>query len=206
MQTIDLGTISIGSEDIGATHHEPKPCPNCAAKRAMAAQEIVQETVTVESVPSTAETAGSGYAGSDHTNSEHNPEHHPCPGTDSIYFEGCEDYKHHHMNGIPIDGQGRILDLTLRLVNVCPGKRVAVGVTVSEVNSHGHESPCGMKTFTVPAHRHSCCSDVPVETIRFILPEDSDARGSGGNCSGRHHSVARVSAQYIDFNSALASM
>lgn len=196
MQTIDLGTISIGSEDVGAAHSNPTPCPNCAAKHAMAAQEIVQETVTVESVPSTTDTA----------DSDHTPEHHPCPGTDNIYFEGCEDYKHHHMGDTSIDGQGRILDLTLRLVNVCPGKRVAVGVTVSEVDSHGNESPCGMKTFTVPAHRHSCCSNVPVETIRFILPEDSRRGGSGSSCSGRHHYVARVSAQYIDSGSAMASL
>ena len=196
MQTIDLGNISIGSEDVGAARPNPTPCPNCAAKRALAAQEIVQETVTVESVPSTAETTGA----------HHQPEHHPCPERNDIYFEGCEDYKHHRMGDTPIDGQGRILDLTLRLVNVCPGKRVAVGVTVSEVDSHGNESPCGMKTFTVPAHRHSCCSNVPVETIRFILPEDSSTGGSGSACGGRRHSVAKVSAQYIDFNSALASL
>lgn len=206
MQTIDLGTISIGSEDIGAAHHDPKPCPNCAAKRALAAQEILQETVTVETVPSTADPAGPNHAGSDHGGNEQNPEHHPCPGTENIYFERCEDYKHHRMGNTPIDGQGRILDLSLRLVNVCPGKRVAVGVTVSEVDSHGNESPCGMKIITVPAHRHGCCSDVPVETIRFILPEDSGRSGSGGTCSGRRHYVARVSAQYIDFNSAMASL
>ena len=200
MQTIDLGTISIGSEDIGTALPNPTPCPNCAAKRALAAQEIVQEKVTVESVPSTANTTGSEH------HPEHHPDHHPCPGTGDIYFEGCEDYKHHRMGDTPIDGQGRILDLTLRLVNVCPGKRVAVGVTVSEVDSHGNESPCGMKTFTVPAHRHSCCSDVPVETIRFILPEDSSRGGSGGTCGGRRHYVARVSAQYIDSGCAMASL
>lgn len=200
MQTIDLGPISIGSEDAGAAHTNPTPCPNCAAKRAMAAQEIVQETVTVESVPSTAGTAGSEHR------PEHHPDHHPCPGADNIYFEGCEDYKHHRMGDTSIDGQGRILDLTLRLVNVCPGKRVAVGVTVSEVDSRGNESPCGMKTFTVPAHRHSCCSNIPVETIRFILPDDAGTHRSGGSCSGRHHYVARVSAQYIDSGSAMASL
>lgn len=201
MQTIDLGNIAIGSDDIGAARPNPTPCPNCAAKRALAAQEIMQETVTVESVLSTSNTAGSDPAGS-----EQNAEHHHCPGRENIYFERCEDYKHHRMGDTPIDGQGRILDLTLRLVNVCPGKRVAVGVTVSEVDSHGNESPCGMKTFTVAAHRHGCCKDVPVETIRFILPEDSSRGGSGGMCGERRHYVARVSAQYIDFNSALATL
>lgn len=196
MQTIDLGTISIGSEDIGTSHPGPAPCPACAAKRAMAAQETVQEKVTVESVSAAADTAGMAGSGPA-------PEHHPCPGKDNIYFEGCEDYKCHHMGDTHIDGQGRILDLTMRLVNVCPGKRVAVGITVSEVDSHGNECPRGMKTFTVAAHRHGCCTDVPVETIRFILPEDSDA---GGSCGRRRHYVARVCAQYIDFNSAMASL
>ena len=34
-----------------------------------------------------------------------------------------------------------------------------------------------MKTFTVPAHHHSYCADIPVEAMRFILPEDISVSG-----------------------------
>lgn len=33
-----------------------------------------------------------------------------------------------------MEGQGRILDLTMCLKNVCPGKRVAVGIALSELD------------------------------------------------------------------------
>ena len=40
-----------------------------------------------------------------------------------------------------MEGQGRILDLTMCLKNVCPGKRVAVGIALSELDPRGNEYP-----------------------------------------------------------------
>lgn len=196
MQTIDLGNISIGSEDVGAPRQDAASCPVCPAAATSVSEEIVKERVTVEAVRPSPESVGS------RRDSE-------CPSPaekGDIHFEKCEDYKRCHLGNTVIDGQGRILDLSLRLIHVCPGKRVAVGVTLGEIDPSGNEHPRGMKTFTVAAHHHGCCTDVPVETIRFILPEDSCASGAGGLCGSGRHFVAKVSAHYIDFSPSMASM
>ena len=80
----------------------------------------------------------------------------PC--NDDIYFEKCEDHKVCHIGDTVMEGQGRILDLTMCLKNVCPGKRVAVGIALSELDPRGNEYPRGMKTFTVP---EMCIRDRP---------------------------------------------
>ena len=196
MQTIDLGNISIGSEDVSEPRQNAASCPVCPTKTSSVSEEILKERVTVEAVRSAPDPAGS----------MRETECPPRPENGDIHFEKCEDYKRCHLGNTMIDGQGRILDLTLRLINVCPGKRVAVGVTLGEVDSRGNERPCGMKTFTVAAHHHSCCSDIPVETIRFISPEDSCPNGAGGMCGNGRHFVAKVSAHYIDFNPSMASL
>ena len=67
----------------------------------------------------------------------------PC--NDDIYFEKCEDHKVCHIGDTVMEGQGRILDLTMCLKNVCPGKRVAVGIALSELDPRGNEYPRGMK-------------------------------------------------------------
>lgn len=196
MQTIDLGNISIGSEDVGEPGQDAASCPVCPTAASPLPEGIIQERVTVEAVRPSPEATGS------RRESE-------CPShteKGDIHFEKCEDYKRCHLGDTVIDGQGRILDLTLRLINVCPGKRVAVGVTLGEIDPRGNEHPRGMKTFTVSAHHHGCCTDIPVETIRFILPEDSCTNGTGGLCGSGRHFVAKVSAHYIDFSPSVASL
>lgn len=78
--------------------------------------------------------------------------------------------------------------------------------SLSELDPRGNEYPRGMKTFTVPAHHHSYCADIPVEAMRFILPEDISVSGTSDSCGNRRHFTARVVAHYIDFNSATAGL
>lgn len=194
MQTIDLGTISIGGEDLGAAKPAAPECPVCDAPLSVS-EEIVQESILSEDVRPAR--AAEGFSGTGAR---------PCPdGGEELCFERCEDYKMCRIGDAAIDGQGRILDLSMRLKDVCPGKRVAVGVMLHEVDARGARHPRGMKTFTVPAHRHGCCADVPVETVRFILPEDAGC-GAGGPCGDSRHFIVKVSAHYIDFNSGGAAL
>ncbi len=203
MQTIDLGTISIGGEDAAAESSGGTP----------AAEEYLREDTAAEAlfpsqpapVSDSCETCG------DRRREEPRDEHRKerakhCPEGDEVYFEKCEDYKLCQLGDAPIDGQGRILDLCLRLKSVCPGKRVAVGVMLYEMDAHGHEFARGMKTFTVAAHRQSRCTDISVETVRFILPEDIGTGTSGDSCGCRRHFLVKVAAHYIDFNSAGAAL
>ena len=98
-----------------------------------------------------------------------------------VYFEPCEENKavtvaeSQHNE----DGAGRVLDVNLVLRNVCPGRRVAVGVTLHEVDGTGGEHSRGFHAMTVPAHRDGP-RDVTLPRIRFVLPEDLRIEGADG--------------------------
>ena len=83
--------------------------------------------------------------------------------------------------------------------NVCPKKRVALAVILTEVGEDGMEYQRGMKTITIPAHNFPGCRDILVKCIKFVLPEDLAV--SGGNpetlCNIRQFKV-RTIAHNID--------
>ena len=103
------------------------------------------------------------------------------------------------MGDVPIEYQGCILDISMCLKNVCPGKRVALAVILTEVDEHGVEYQRGMKALTIPAHNAPNCRDVRVRCIKFVVPEDLDVSGCrcGGMCSQRNFKV-RLIAHNID--------
>lgn len=113
-----------------------------------------------------------------------------------IWFDACEGSRE-----IAIDSDchneesiGRVLDVSVTLRDMCPGRRCAVGVELVEMDEAGAEYPRGFRAFTVPAHGGSQNRDVALPSIRFILPEDNSAANQG--C--RRHFVARVSNHYVD--------
>ena len=116
-----------------------------------------------------------------------------------VYFEPCEENKavtvaeSQHNE----DGAGRVLDVNLVLRNVCPGRRVAVGVTLHEVDGTGGEHARGFHAMTVPAHRDGP-RDVTLPRIRFVLPEDLRIEGADGPRGCRRHFVVRTSSRYVD--------
>ena len=198
MQTIDLGTISIGSEDFSA---EQKP---------IAAPIVKPIPMQSRPAPAPMQRPAPSYpeypqhepcdCDDDRRPPPHpHPHPQPCCNKDDIWFEKCEDHKLCNIGETAIGGQGRILELTMKLKNVCPGKRVAVGVALVECDHEGHEYPRGMQTFTIAAHRHQGCSDLPVPPMRFILPEDISVGGCDSPCGSRRHFKAKVVAHYIDF-------
>lgn len=92
----------------------------------------------------------------------------------------------------------RILQLDVTLKNICPNKRVALAVLLSEVDDHGNEYKRGMKTITVPAHTKDGCRDVTVRCIKFVLPEDLDVSGTTDSICNRRKFKARFITHYID--------
>ena len=117
-----------------------------------------------------------------------------------VYFEPCEESKavtvaesQHN-----VDGAGRVLDVNLALRNVCPGRRVAVGVTLHEVDGTGGEHARGFHAMTVPAHSDDGPRDVTLPRIRFVLPEDLRIEGADGPRGCRRHFVVRTSSRYVD--------
>ena len=96
--------------------------------------------------------------------------------------------------------EGRILEVRATLHNVCPDKRVALAVLLSEVDEKGKEHPRGMKTVTVPVHHCPACRNVLVRGIRFILPEDLNVSGTPGKlCTPRNLRV-RLFSHYVDYD------
>lgn len=126
-----------------------------------------------------------------------NPE--PCPIPVDLAIGGCQDSVRIDAGNTYLESQGRILQLDVTVKNVCPGKRVALAVILTEVDDKGAEHPRGMKTITIPAHNCPYCRDVLVKCIQFVLPEDLDVSGGAPHslCNGRNLK-ARFIAHPID--------
>lgn len=126
-----------------------------------------------------------------------NPE--SCPVPHNIEFEGCEDSIVFDAGDVFMDSLGRIVQIDVRIKNVCPHRRVALAVILNEVDDKGMEHQRGLKTITVPAHNASTCRDVVVRCIKFVLPEDLDVSGTSTKsiCNKRNFKV-RFIAHHID--------
>lgn len=123
----------------------------------------------------------------------------PCPVPTDLTADGCSDSMEISLGDVNLESQGRIVQLDLRLRNICPRKRVALAVLLSEIDSQGNEYQRGMKTMTIPAHNFPTCRDVTVRCIKFVLPEDLDVSGDTPDsiCNARNLR-ARVIAHSID--------
>lgn len=119
-------------------------------------------------------------------------------GETHVYFDNCEETKTVTLPDMETQGTGRILDVTMTLKDVCPAKRLAVGITVSEVDQGGSEHARGFRAVTVPAHNKSGCCDITMPMVRFILPEDLRVDGGGCICQGARHFVIRTTCHYVD--------
>ena len=100
-----------------------------------------------------------------------------------------------------LESLGRILELNFTVKHVCPGKRVALGVLLSEVGENGDEYPCGMKALILPAHNAPSCRDIiRVKCVRFVLPEDLSAVEEEPGCMCRERSFrVRTIAHPVDY-------
>lgn len=122
----------------------------------------------------------------------------PCPDPVDITMERCEDSITFDAGDVVIDSQGRILQLTVTLKNVCPGKRVALAVILTEVDDQDHEYKRGIKTILVPAHSRTGCTDVTVRCVKFVLPEELRVDGSSDTMCKQRKFRARFLANYVD--------
>lgn len=126
-----------------------------------------------------------------------NPEPYPIPV--DLTIDGCQDSVVINVGDTYLESLGRILQLDVTVKNVCPGKRVALAVILTEVGHNGVEYQRGMKAFTIPAHNYPSCRNVLVKCIKFVLPEDLDVSGGKPEaiCNSRKFRV-RFIAHNID--------
>ena len=124
----------------------------------------------------------------------------PCPASVDVTTENCQDIIAFDMSNVTIDGKGRIAEVSLTLLNVCPGKRVAVAVFLSELDEEGLEYPRGRKIFTLPALTGTECQNVQINCIKFVLPEDLDLGGAPDTLCSARTFRARAFANIIDYD------
>ena len=123
-----------------------------------------------------------------------------CPEPVALTIEGCDDTVEFDAGLLDLGALGRILQLSVTLQNVCPGKRVALAAILSELNEEDVELQRGMKILTVPAHDSASCQNVTVRCIKFVLPQDETAVVA--SICGERRFRARFIAHYIDNNFA----
>ena len=122
------------------------------------------------------------------------PAQHHCANNEThVFFEACDGYKEVTVIGTCQESAapGRVLDVMPTLSNVCPGRRSALGLTLTELDAAGVEHARGFQAITVPAHNGRCNQDMTLETVRFVLPEE--------NChQQRRHFIVRTQHHYLD--------
>ena len=130
-----------------------------------------------------------------------NPE--PCPTPVDLTVDGCVDSTLVDLGDTYLESTGRIIQLDVTVKNVCPRKRVALAIILTEVDEDGMEYQRGMKTVTIPAHNFSTCRDVLVKCVKFVVPDDTDvSEGSTGTLCKQRNFKARFIAHNIDTDCA----
>ena len=122
----------------------------------------------------------------------------PCPEPVEIHFEGCQDALEFNAGDVVLESLGRILQIDVTLKNICPHKRVALAVVLTEVDEKGKEFERGLKTLLIPAHDKQGCRDITVRCIKFVLPEVLDTNGGADAICDRRNFKARFIANYVD--------
>lgn len=121
----------------------------------------------------------------------------PCPTPVDVVAEGCSDTVVVDVGDVQLGAQGRIIQLEVTVKDVCPNRRVALGVMLEEVGPDGKTEPRGFKAYTIPAHTQPGCRDVQVQCIRFVVPEDVSLGGKS-LCDTRRFQVKLI-AQEMDW-------
>lgn len=122
-----------------------------------------------------------------------------CPTPVDVTVGGCQDSILVDLGDAYLESLGRIVQLDVTVKNVCPGKRVALAMILTEVDQNSMEYQRGMKAFTLPAHSFPTCRDVLVKCVKFVLPEDLDVSGkSPRSLCGKRNLKVRVIAHNID--------
>ena len=122
-----------------------------------------------------------------------------CPTPVDVTMTGCQDSLVVDLGDVYLESLGRILQVNTTVKNVCPGKRVALAVILTEVDEYGIEHSRGLKTITIPAHSFPTCRDVQVRCVKFVLPEDLDVSGGTQEAMCNSHNLrVRLIAHPID--------
>ena len=88
-----------------------------------------------------------------------------------IEIAGCDDYISVDAGSMTLGSGCQMIDLRLTVKDVCPGKKAAVAVALTEVSGRGKEIPCGLKAVTIE-NKECFPRNIRVEGLRFVLPDE----------------------------------
>lgn len=119
-----------------------------------------------------------------------------CPEPKEVWLNQCKDFIEVNAGDVYLQSQGRLLEIETTIKHVCPDKRVALAITISEEAEYGKEYSLGTKFLTIPAHHEKECKDIHVKCIPFVIPEEN-YNCDIGMCHSRKIKI-RVFANTID--------
>lgn len=121
-----------------------------------------------------------------------------CPIEHTFTIRSCKDAKVYTIDEVELESLGRIATINLVIKNVCPNKRLAAAIVLTETTNPYHEFPRGTKVFTIPAHNQPTCIDMHVNNIKFALPENvEECDNYTSICRDRNFTV-KTFVHYID--------
>lgn len=118
--------------------------------------------------------------------------------THNICFEKCENNKNVMLDCIDISNVGRFLTVCATVQNVCPKKRIAVGIKLYET-TNGNKIIKGYKAYSI-MHDQKCCTDITLTNIHFVLPEDCEKHCDKSDTCKKRTFDLETTSHYIDLN------
>ena len=122
----------------------------------------------------------------------------PCPEPTEIQIPGCQDALHSVLPPVSLQSLGRIVQVDVTVKGVCPGKRLAVSIILSERDPEGIPQTRGVKHVLIPAQTGDACRDIILRCVQFSVPEILDSQGDPDSICKARQFEARVIANYVD--------
>ncbi|NLJ56222.1 MAG: hypothetical protein GX334_04125 [Firmicutes bacterium] len=95
-----------------------------------------------------------------------------CGKHQNVTFGLCEEFKEITVQNVKLQCEGRFLRVKVELNNVCAGRKVNIGVIVSEEKG-GTTKTKGFRAteLTIPGHHGTCMQSIAVGDFCFVFPE-----------------------------------
>lgn len=92
--------------------------------------------------------------------------------SDSFCVEGCCEQVNRDLGSINIANLGQIINVSLTLRNVCPNRKIAVAITLVEIDQCCHEHQRAFRVFEIQTPSTSC-GNLRVNDLRFAIPVEN---------------------------------
>lgn len=116
--------------------------------------------------------------------------------TSNVNIDRCEINQSMELDAQNLSGIGRYLNLSATVKNVCPNKRIAIGMALYETTG-GCRVLKGHKSF-VASHSERCCTDITLNNIHFVLPEEiAEVEDTSHLCHRRNFEM-EFTSHYVD--------